>query len=30
MPDLISEGMARLAGVSTQGVFYLKQAMGAG
>jgi hypothetical protein len=30
MQDLISEGMARLAGVSTQGVFHLKQAMGGG
>jgi predicted AAA+ superfamily ATPase len=30
MQDLISEGMARLAGVSNQGVFHLKQAMGGG
>jgi len=30
MQDLISEGMARLAGVSTQGAFHLKQAMGGG
>src|SRR5262249_40023581 len=30
MQDLISEGMARLAGVSTRGVFHLKQAMGGG
>src|SRR4249920_2297168 len=30
MQDLISESMARLAGVSTQGVFHLKQAMGGG
>jgi hypothetical protein len=30
MQDLISEGMARLAGVSTQGIFHLKQAMGGG
>ena len=30
MQDLISEGIARLAGVSTQGVFHLKQAMGGG
>jgi hypothetical protein len=30
MQDLISEGMARLAGISTQGVFHLKQAMGGG
>src|SRR5438105_3176306 len=28
MQDLISEGMARLASVSTQGIFHLKQAMG--
>src|SRR5262245_36755165 len=28
MQDLISEGLARLAGVSTQGIFHLKQAMG--
>ena len=28
MQDLISEGIARIAGVSTQGVFHLKQAMG--
>src|SRR5467141_2849673 len=27
MQDLISEGMARLAGVSTQGVFHLKHSM---
>jgi hypothetical protein len=30
MQDLISEGMARLAGVSSQGVFHFKQAMGGG
>jgi len=30
MQDLISEGIARLAGASTQGVFHLKQAMGGG
>src|SRR5438552_3213767 len=30
MQDLISEGMSRLAGVSTQGIFHLKQAMGGG
>src|SRR5262245_61109815 len=30
MQDFISEGMARLAGVSTQGIFHLKQAMGGG
>jgi hypothetical protein len=30
MQDLISESMARLAGVSTQGIFHLKQAMGGG
>jgi hypothetical protein len=30
MQDLISEGIAQLAGVSTQGVFHLKQAMGGG
>ncbi len=30
MQDLISEGVARLAGVSTQAVFHLKQAMGGG
>jgi hypothetical protein len=30
MQDLISEGTARLAGVSTQAVFHLKQAMGGG
>src|SRR5882762_1051821 len=30
MQDLINEGMARLAGVSTQGIFHLKQAMGGG
>ena len=30
MQDLISEGMARLAGASTQGIFHLKQAMGGG
>jgi hypothetical protein len=30
MQDLISEGIARLAGVSTQGIFHLKQAMGEG
>jgi hypothetical protein len=30
MQDLISEGLPRLAGVSTQGVFHLKQAMGGG
>src|SRR5437588_5652853 len=30
MQDLISEGTARLAGVSNQAVFHLKQAMGGG
>jgi hypothetical protein len=30
MQDLISEGIARLAGFSTQAVFHLKQAMGGG
>lgn len=30
MRDLITEGTARLAGASTQGVFHLKQAMGGG
>lgn len=30
MQDLISEGIARLAGVSNQAVFHLKQAMGGG
>jgi hypothetical protein len=30
MRDLITEGTARLAGVSTQAVFHLKQAMGGG
>ncbi len=30
MQDLISEGTARLAGVSTQAIFHLKQAMGGG
>src|SRR5262245_37078822 len=30
MQELMSEGMARLAGVSTQGIFHLKQAMGGG
>src|SRR5262245_53679348 len=30
MQDLISEGIARLAGASTQGIFHLKQAMGGG
>jgi hypothetical protein len=30
MQDLISEGVARLAGVSTQAIFHLKQAMGGG
>jgi len=30
MQDLISEGIARLAGVSSQAVFHLKQAMGGG
>jgi hypothetical protein len=30
MQDLISEGIARLAGASTQTVFHLKQAMGGG
>src|SRR5436309_3430621 len=30
MQDLISEGIARLAGVSRQAVFHLKQAMGGG
>jgi hypothetical protein len=28
MQDLLSEGIARLAGASTQAVFHLKQAMG--
>src|SRR6266446_7506922 len=30
MQDLIGEGIARLAGVSSQAVFHLKQAMGGG
>jgi hypothetical protein len=30
MQELISEGLARLAGASTQGIFHLKQAMGGG
>ena len=30
MQDLVTEGIARLAGVSTQSVFHLKQAMGGG
>ena len=30
MQDLITEGTARLAGVSSQAVFHLKQAMGGG
>ena len=30
MQDLISEGIARLAGMSSQAVFHLKQAMGGG
>src|ERR1043165_529891 len=30
MQDLISEGVARLAGASSQAVFHLKQAMGGG
>src|SRR5258705_4416103 len=30
MQDLISEGIARLAGASSQAVFHLKQAMGGG
>src|SRR5271170_3724785 len=30
MQDLITEGVARLAGASTQAVFHLKQAMGGG
>src|SRR5512147_1901425 len=30
MQDLITEGIARLAGASTQAVFHLKQAMGGG
>lgn len=30
MRDLINEGVARLAGVSSQAVFHLKQAMGGG
>ena len=30
MQDLITEGTARLAGVSTQAVFHLKQSMGGG
>ena len=30
MEDLISEGMARLAGASSQAIFHLKQAMGGG
>ena len=30
MQDLVTEGIARLAGVSTQAIFHLKQAMGGG
>jgi len=30
MQDLISEGLARLAGESSQAIFHLKQAMGGG
>ncbi len=30
MRDLVTEGIARLAGVSTQAIFHLKQAMGGG
>src|SRR6478736_3617490 len=30
MQDLISEGIARLAGTSSQAIFHLKQAMGGG
>ena len=30
MQDLLSEGIARLAGASSQAVFHLKQAMGGG
>ena len=30
MQDLVSEGVARLAGVSSQAIFHLKQAMGGG
>src|SRR6266567_9260182 len=30
MQDLVTEGVARLAGVSTQAIFHLKQAMGGG
>ena len=30
MQDLISEGVARLAGTSSQAIFHLKQAMGGG
>jgi hypothetical protein len=30
MQDLISEGIARLAGASSQAIFHLKQAMGGG
>src|SRR3954467_15928907 len=30
MQDLITEGIARLAGASTQAIFHLKQAMGGG
>jgi len=30
MQDLISEGLTRLAGASSQGIFHLKQAMGGG
>ena len=30
MQDLISEGVARLAGASSQAIFHLKQAMGGG
>ena len=30
MQDLVSEGMARLAGASAQAIFHLKQAMGGG
>ena len=30
MADLVSEGIARLAGASSQAIFHLKQAMGGG
>ncbi|MCS6840675.1 MAG: hypothetical protein NZ701_07845, partial [Roseiflexus sp.] len=30
MQDLVSEGLARLAGHSSQAIFHLKQAMGGG